>query len=612
MQKAAYIRPSLTKNFYCDISFIEGLINLTRVSVDDGIFAGQELTYKNPKKLRDLDEWLQIDADAEIGDVQILKWEARKDMFDAHSVERQKKAIKLLIRISSDSEVLTKIDGKFFLTVPRGAYQWEGKYELTEVAGTNALAQDPVQTVGIKTSKAKKLLPNPWLVFECDNFISANWMLTKEEYGNHINPIDIPILKDLADCHQKKEVKEGVLSSDNFAVGSLQSELLKHVTVLQDSQDPKDYHPHSKQVVQDLVHPALFCFVAGESYVPEFLQPVMESLPARNANNVFHNTTSDLFGRNYEDSKYQWLPTDVTVEMDGRARFLSPLNNLHSDHVQLHECLEQLLTLAVPFFEEALGFVNRIGPLMHPDLEQGDNFVTSVDSERSLFVPLKGKQIQVIPKIVTYHLNPGQEYEGVWHVEGMSHENIVATGLYILYRSQSLAGGELMFKRQYTSEEGGHFMRSVPQTRNCYANEMIHQGWQPLGKLKTPEGRFIVFPNSHAHKLTKLENLGKEPASRTIIVFFLVHPDVKLISTAHVPSQNWTMNQRGVKALMEKQMEIWGLAIDECESALQEILGFVKWGFTIDEAKKHRLKLMEERKYNKQTWNIREVELCEH
>ena len=35
--------------------------------------------------------------------------------------------------------------------------------------------------------------------------------------------------------------------------------------------------------------------------------------------------------------------------------------------------------------------------------------------------------VQVITKIVDYELEPGQTYEGVWHVEGMSHENIIST-----------------------------------------------------------------------------------------------------------------------------------------------------------------------------------------
>jgi len=614
MQKAEETRPSLTRNFYGDISFIRGLINLTCAS-EDRLFAGQKLTFKDYKSLRDFDD-LELKDDAEIGNVQVLKWEAREDWFDSLSTERAEKAVKWLIKIRSDSQVLTNIEGKFFLTVPIGEYFLEGKYELVEVVDTSAHTDNNMEAPGIETNTGKKLGAKPWLLFECDNFISSSWVFNETYYfragRGHINPLEIPILKDLADHHQQKEVEEGVLSSDKLVSCNLHNELLKLVLALQDSQDPKDYHPHSKQVVQDLVHPALFCYVAGESYVPEVWEPILESLPVRNSNDVFHNKTSDIFGRDYEDSKYQWLPTDVAVEMDGRARFLSPVNNLSSDQVKLNESLEQLLTLAVPLFEEALGFVNRIGPLMHPAVEQGYDEIKAVGLTKSLFVPLRGKQIQVIPKIVTYHLNPGQVYEGVWHVEGMSHENIVATGLYILNRGQNLAGGELMFKRQYSSEENGHFLMTVPQRRNKYVSEMIVQGWQPLGKLATPQCRFIVFPNSHAHKLTKLKNLGKEPATRTIVVFFLVHPAVSLISTAHVPCQNWTLNRQAAKALMEKQMEIWGLASDKCESALQEILEFAKWGFTIEEAKNHRLELMKERKYNKQTWNIREVELCEH
>ena len=59
-------------------------------------------------------------------------------------------------------------------------------------------------------------------------------------------------------------------------------------------------------------------------------------------------------------------------------------------------------------------------------------------------------------------------------------------------------------------------------------------------------------------------------------------------------------------------MKLWDLASDHYESSLHEILEFAKWGFTIEEAKEHRINLMKERKYKKQTWNIREVELCEH
>merc|ERR1719320_1877975 len=115
---------------------------------------------------------------------------------------------------------------------------------------------------------------------------------------------------------------------------------------------------------------------------------------------------------------------------------------------------------------------------MHPKKRDCYEYILKLNESRP--VPLQGKTIQVIPKIVTYHLSPGQSYEGVWHVEGMSHENIVATGLYVLGRDTNICGGELMFKRQYTCEENGHYMMTIPQRRNQYANKMIHDGYQPL------------------------------------------------------------------------------------------------------------------------------------
>ena len=101
----------------------------------------------------------------------------------------------------------------------------------------------------------------------------------------------------------------------------------------------------------------------------------------------------------------------------------------------------------------------------------------------------------------------------------------------------------------------------------------------PLGRLKTPAGRAIVFPNSHVHKVTKMMNtsIGTSATKqfRRIVVFFLVNPEKEIYSTRHVP-----VPQQG---LMSRQ-----------------------------QALEHRLQLMHERKHHKQDWNVREIELCEH
>lgn len=40
-------------------------------------------------------------------------------------------------------------------------------------------------------------------------------------------------------------------------------------------------------------------------------------------------------------------------------------------------------------------------------------------------------------------MKPGQKYNGVWHVEGLSHENIIATGVYFIRMDEDIKGGNL-------------------------------------------------------------------------------------------------------------------------------------------------------------------------
>ena len=55
--------------------------------------------------------------------------------------------------------------------------------------------------------------------------------------------------------------------------------------------------------------------------------------------------------------------------------------------------------------------------------------------------------------------------QGVWHVEGMSHENIVMTGLYCLDQDPGLHGAELQFKRAFTLAERTKVFLEISQGR---------------------------------------------------------------------------------------------------------------------------------------------------
>ena len=61
-------------------------------------------------------------------------------------------------------------------------------------------------------------------------------------------------------------------------------------------------------------------------------------------------------------------------------------------------------------------------------------------------------------------------------------------------------------------------------------------------------------------------------------MFFLINPEKRIVSTREVPIQ-----QEHANGTMKR-----------------------------DEALAHRLELMKERKFTKQDWNVREIELCEH
>jgi hypothetical protein len=63
-------------------------------------------------------------------------------------------------------------------------------------------------------------------------------------------------------------------------------------------------------------------------------------------------------------------------------------------------------------------------------------------------VDLRGRNLQVIVKLANIHLTPEKlEYNGgVWHVEGMENERIVATGIYY-YHMDNITESQLSFRR---------------------------------------------------------------------------------------------------------------------------------------------------------------------
>ena len=134
---------------------------------------------------------------------------------------------------------------------------------------------------------------------------------------------------------------------------------------------------------------------------------------------------------------------------------------------------------------------------------------------------------------------------------------------------------------------------------------------QEIGGVVTREGRLLTFPNVLQHRVGafKLADPTK-PGHRKIVALFLVDPNIKVISTAHVPCQQqewwWKLMQT------KKNQQITSLPVE-----LQDhILDDVDFPFSLQDAKELRLELMEERKAfvldHGEAFEMARFSLCEH
>jgi len=369
------------------------------------------------------------------------------------------------------------------------------------------------------------------------------------------------------------------------------------------------------------------------------------------------------------------------VDPAGRARFASYVNNAPADPGLLG-ALEDAFARVLPLLEQT---------------------VTPPGARRP--VSLRGRRPQVIVKAANYELQPGQAYEGSWHVEGMQHERVVAAAVVYYAASPNMRGGGLAFRRlrnrnvvpmasipvqdlggsdcagdgggkdsvatrdetwksesgaatlesqggtpagggtgdgagseQESEEEEEEDARHIPtgfvrpkfslSGEDTRAASLWSVGYKSqstpnyvgLGVVETPPGRTLVFKNSLQHQVQPLWNSSTtEPAVRKMLVFWLVDPDRRILSTADVPRQQWDHVRAEVAHVLCRQWCPVGPSFKINVCCVQKILGFAKYGFTQSEACQHRLNLMEERKYSrvavgdKFTQRIeREYSFCEH
>lgn len=349
---------------------------------------------------------------------------------------------------------------------------------------------------------------------------------------------------------------ENLAWSDNIIPKETLNALNEQIDIMC-AAEPEDFHPGSGTVVRDLVHPSLYCFVSGVSNTS--ISPLSNYSPGLVEKQ--REKYTDFWGRIYEESEYQWLPAEFTVDDQGKVSINSYINNLdESKYPRIYELIAEIFGRFLPMFESICASLKN-------------NFVDDNESADLKHIPLRNRKLQVVTKLVEYRVNKEEEFEGVWHVEGMSHENVLATGLCIVKRDTNFMGADIAFKRYLFAEEATDLIHSTVQNAARPTEQMDGGDVRPLGTVKTPAGRAMVWPNSHIHKVSKMDSSDGTDATRRILVFWLVNPDTPIASTANVPKQQGKM--------------------------------------PLARAKKNRLALMKERTKKKDRYN-REVFLCEH
>ncbi|GAA5914460.1 hypothetical protein JCM6882_003025 [Rhodosporidiobolus microsporus] len=462
--------------------------------------------------------------------------------------------------------------------------------------------------------------------------------------------------KQLADANGiRASCIDKVYETDTLIPSALRDSLISEVAKLE-ANPPfgvPDWHPGSNEQVLDLLHPSLWPLRYGITPVRDVdadgkvTSSVGKAPPPRNAK---HSTSE----------KYQWLPSDFEVDADGKkVAITSYINNLHpTAHASFYPVISSLFERFLPLFERVLSALQKPAPRRiyfdqqttsgwYGDAEyEGDDnaadywekweefeenkeltlpepgeFKMPEEETGGPAFPLKGKKLQVITKIASIHLTPEQPtYDGgVWHVEGMQNEEIVASGIYY-FDQDNITESQLAFRGTFDDDQLPYEQNDTRGVRSVFGIENEGPCVQDFNALTTSKDRCICFPNLYQHRVSPFSLAdSSKPGFRKILVFFLVDPLKSaagaVVSTARVPYQQreWVARELAgavgesaeASAVRKLPVEIWDKQLDEMEGVMD-----------FEEAKKVREELMHERKFlvdqNTKAIFERQFSLCEH
>ncbi|KAJ6011477.1 Protein of unknown function DUF4246 [Penicillium sp. IBT 35674x] len=204
----------------------------------------------------------------------------------------------------------------------------------------------------------------------------------------------------------------------------------------------------------------------------------------------------------------------------------------------------------------------------------------------------KDRGLQVITRLMYVDVWPESPYyETEWHVEGQMNEHICATAfLFLEYENMEEASME--FRNIVDTDmldEVEHDPGDFIWLKQVFGLENGEPAVQSSGSIRCPPGRVIIFPSTVQHRMTKYELKDKsKPGSNSCLVFYLVDPNIRIISTANIPPQrlDWTLEAE------EGEGESLTAAMAQLALANKDKKGNMP--MTLTEALDHRYKFLEE------------------
>ncbi|KAJ3011801.1 hypothetical protein HKX48_006635 [Thoreauomyces humboldtii] len=354
----------------------------------------------------------------------------------------------------------------------------------------------------------------------------------------------------------------------------------------------KDIRPWAYGKVHDVIHPSIYPYVRGESFV----RRDNERCPPAD-------------GNGQESGRYQWLPAEVDVDDAGAATFKSRISDRidAKDEAELANALEGALTPCIPLWEAC---TTRM---------------------------LRGQRIQVVVKAINYTLKPGETHEGHWQLAGMPQDHILASSIYCyasspLIRDHGLAFRGLRRRGSRGCHVDAHLADLVRDAAAACGVDMVAE-WDArieddvvqkvraahahcaartfdLGCIATREGRLIAYPNAAAlqhriagykHILRRGDERGDEASTHSglaqhkVLVFLLVNPGARVQSTGTVPTQRWDRMRPYISVILDRAASMH-LRRPLPMEILTKLVDRAKWGMSMQEARVHRLCITREGK----------------